>query len=296
MRAGSKIKLIINPNAGFSSKKAFVALASLKWAEHYHLFMSYTHARGDAFRLAQEAVESHYDYIIAVGGDGTINEVARALIGSESVLGIIPLGSGNGLARHLGLPLNIPGAILALEQAQEVAIDYGVVNGQPFFCTCGFGFDAHISDLFAQQKLRGVLKYITLSVREFISYKPHTYSITMDGKKREVEAFVVNCANINQFGSNAYIAPHASTQDGLYDVTIVKPFRLRNILNLGIKLFTKRLDKSKFVQSYRAQSVIIEAPIDAPFHFDGEASEIRGSVRVDIVRNGLRVLALRPSL
>src|SRR4051812_15392154 len=155
--------------------------------------------------------------IVAVGGDGTVNEIASAIVGSGTALGIVPYGSGNGLARFLGIPMNPNQAIQALVKGHVESIDSGTVNGQPFFNMAGMGFDAHISEVFSHGKKRGFVSYIKSSIEEISTYDEQQYHIEIDGKVYERKAFMLSIANSSQYGNNAHISPKASVQDGLLD-------------------------------------------------------------------------------
>ncbi len=162
---------------------------------HFDIEFFFTERRGHAFELARQQVDNKVPYIIAVGGDGTVNEVAAALRDTESAMGIIPSGSGNGLARHLHIPLRLRKALKVVNAAKTICIDYGIANGHPFFCTLGTGFDAHVSDIFAHTKKRGFLKYVSIIAKEFITYRSQEYTLSIDGDKFDTDAMLVTIAN-----------------------------------------------------------------------------------------------------
>ncbi len=178
-----------------------------------------SHAR----QIAKEAVNK-FHLVVAVGGDGTVNEVASAIVGSDAIFGIVPYGSGNGLSRFLGISMNAEKAIKNLGSGNIEIIDSARLNGQPFFNMAGMGFDAHISEVFSHGKKRGFLTYIKSSFEEIYKYKPQLYHLEIDGKTYEREAFMLSFANSSQYGNNAHISPHASVQDGLLDVCVIKQF------------------------------------------------------------------------
>lgn len=163
---------------------------------------------------------------MAVGGDGTVNEVGRALVNTKTAMGILPCGSGNGLARHLNLPMNLKKCIDILNDCDIHTLDYGLINRHPFFCTCGMGFDAFISMKFAEAGKRGPITYMQKILEEGLSYQPETYEIEDEEGTRRYKAFLVSAANASQYGNNAYIAPQASMSDGLLDIIIMEPFDL----------------------------------------------------------------------
>ena len=206
----SKVLAIINPISGTGSKKSIPDLLARAYAPLEHeLLLTYTKAAGHAEELARRAAEEGYDHVIAVGGDGTVNEVARGLVGSKTALAIVPKGSGNGLARALGLSMSTDRVIKQLASGRRITIDSCQMNGQPFFCTCGMGFDAAVSRSFAEASTRGPVTYLRTMIDEYRAFKPETYRIILDEGERtiETEAFVLVVANASQYGNNAYIAP-----------------------------------------------------------------------------------------
>ena len=224
MQNRTSVLFIVNPISGTTDKKRIVALIPKYLSdERFDVHVAYTDHRGHAAELASEAVADGTDVVVAVGGDGTVNEVARSLVHSRTALGIIPCGSGNGLARHLYIPMNPEGAMQVLADCQIKSLDYGIINGTPFFCTCGVGFDAFVSSKFAQSGRRGLLTYIENTLKEGLKYQPDTYEMEIDGEKKQFKAFLIACANASQYGNNVYIAPHASMSDGLMDVTVMEP-------------------------------------------------------------------------
>lgn len=214
--------LIINPISGTGNKRGLDALVASRLADNgLTVETAWTTAHGDATRLARRAAEEGFDSVIAAGGDGTINEAASALCGSRVKLGIIPCGSGNGLARHLDIPVDIRASLEIIGRDCPVACDYGSVNGQSFFCTFGVGFDAAVSDAFARGKHRGLVSYVNNTIRQFVNYNADEYTIRANGQIITEQAFLVAVCNASQYGNNAYIAPRASITDGELDITII---------------------------------------------------------------------------
>ena len=240
--------------------------------------------------IAKEAIAS-YDLIVAVGGDGTVNEIASAVAGSNTVFGIIPFGSGNGLSRFLGIPMDTEKAIQNLNVWHVEAIDAATANGNWFFNMAGMGFDAHISEVFSHQKTRGFSTYIKSSFREINNYKSETYHIDIDGVVYEREAFMLSLANSSQYGNNAHVSPYASIQDGLLDVCIIRPFPLWRFLGMGIRMFTKTADKSKYVEIIRGKHIIIKRTGPGPFHLDGEPRISPAVVDINVEPSSLRIIA-----
>lgn len=282
--------LIINPIAGTSDKQGLVdaveqALAPLQT----HVSLAYTTAGGDATKFAADAVVNGYDAVLAAGGDGTINEVATALSGSRVPLGIIPCGSGNGLARHLGIPLDIKGALDVLKLRNVVDCDHGSVNGKPFFCTFGIGFDATVSDAFSKSKQRGKLTYVKSTVEQYFSYQPETYSISANGINITEKAFLVAVCNASQYGNNAYIAPSASITDGLLDITVVHAGNLLSTALVGLDLLTGLIEENMLIHTFRAADAVIKRSDPGAVHLDGEPLAMGKELDVHCHAGALRV-------
>jgi diacylglycerol kinase family enzyme len=228
---------------------------------------------------------------VAVGGDGTVNEIAKALINTQAIMGILPIGSGNGLARHLQIPLQPRKAIQLINKQKYLAIDYGLINNTPFFCTCGVGFDALIGEKFAQCKGRGLSNYVKTTIREYFNYKPEMYQITIDNERKiNRPAFLITFANGSQYGNNAYIAPHADISDGKLDMCILSPFKLYKAPGIGIRLFAKNIDKSSLMHSERASNIILERASEGVVHFDGEPCRMGKKLEISLINKGLNVL------
>lgn len=285
------IAFIINPISGTANKRKIVKLIDQyvdreQWAP----CVVYTEYKGHATELAQQYAAMGFEAVVAVGGDGTVNEVASGLRHTQTALGIIPIGSGNGFARHLEISLRTQNAVQMLNNSEPIVVDYAMVENQPFFTTCGTGFDAQISEEFAAAGKRGFVTYLQHIVRDFFSYKPQKYTIISSEKSLTVEAFLVTCANANQWGNAAYIAPRASMQDGLLDITVLSPFPMSAIPGLAFKLFEKSIDESLYITTWKAKQVTIIRESEGAFHFDGEPITMPAEVNVKIVPQALRVL------
>lgn len=287
-----EVEFIINPIAGTRSGLNFENIIKEHLdSENLSFSVSYTQERGHAYDLATQAVNLGKDYVIAVGGDGTVNEVARALIYENSALGIIPVGSGNGLARHLGIPLNPVLAIEVINQQNKYLIDAGKANGRAFFCTAGIGFDAHIGRMFSMSTKRGFNTYVKTVLQEFLQYRSHTYYVKVDEEEEfSKEAFSITFANAAQFGNNAYISPEADISDGKLDLCLIKKYPKRVALHLGMRLFNKSIHKSRFVTIKKVDSVIIKCPDADCFHLDGEFLNLQGDLEVQVIPRCLNIL------
>ena len=285
-----KALFIINPISGGRTKERVPALIK-KILDHtqFEATIVYTEWAMHGSDLAKDAV-GVYDYVIAVGGDGTVNEIASAIVGTDLALGIIPFGSGNGLARFLGIPMDTGKSIEAINGERVEAIDSAVLNGQRFFNLAGMGFDAHIAEVFSHDKNRGFWAYVKSSLSEISRYKAETYRINIDGTEYVRDAFMLSIANSSQFGNNAHVSPCASVQDGLLDICIIKQFPLWRFIEMGIRMFTKTADKSKYVEIIRGKNVSIRRSADGPIHLDGEPQLMEKQVNIQIVPASLRII------
>lgn len=287
-----KIHFIINPISGTHKKDQMIlSIRRHLDMERFDYEIKYTQYAGHAAVLAQEAADCGVDIVAAIGGDGTVNEVARSLVHRHTALSIIPSGSGNGLARHLEIPIDAVGAIQVLNECVIRELDYGKINNIPFFCTCGVGFDAFVSSKFAEAGKRGFLTYIENTLREGLVYKPDTYTITIDDNKQMVyKALLIACANASQYGNNAYIAPNASMSDGLMDVTIMEPFSVLEAPQIAIQLFNRTIDHNSKIKTFRCKKVDIERKSPGVIHFDGDPVMAGKNIEVVLVEKGLNVV------
>ena len=246
--------------------------------------------QGHAYELAQQAVKDKFDIVVAIGGDGTVNEVGRALCKTDTALAIVPCGSGNGLARHLRLSMNASRAMQVLNDGVVGSFDYCTLNGKPFFCTCGMGFDAAVSYKFSNEGTRGFITYIKTTITEFFKYTPQDYVIDIDGQQMKEKAFVIACCNAAQYGNNAYIAPRATMQDGLIDVTVMHPFNLAHSPLIGARLFLKQLGRDHHVSIYRGKRIIIERESEDIIHMDGDPLMMPARLVIENENKGIKIL------
>lgn len=288
----TKVCVIINPVSGTESKKNIpeeVAIALDPTI--FDVFIRITGYAGHATEITHDAVKNGYKQIIVAGGDGTVNEVAKAMVNTDTILGIIPFGSGNGLARELGIPLDSDKALEIIKQANTRTIDYGVANGHIFFCTCGFGFDAFISDKFADEKKRGPLGYVRNVLESVVDFKSDEYEITSDEGTIKERAFVLTCANASQYGNDAFIAPDADMEDGKMNVSLLKPLTAIEIPQTTLQLFTKNIDKNSKMISLLTSKLHIKRSQKGLMHVDGEPLEAGQEIDVKIIPKGLNVFA-----
>ncbi|RZK23222.1 MAG: YegS/Rv2252/BmrU family lipid kinase [Flavobacterium sp.] len=290
----SNILFIINPISGGKNKSKLPLLIGklldpLKFVPSF----SFTEYAGHAAELAEEAANNNFDIMVAVGGDGTINEVAAKVQQFKKVLGIIPFGSGNGLARFLKIPLSPAKAVAVINTLNVIDIDTGLFNGKGFFNMAGMGFDAYISAVFAEDKSRGLTGYLKLGLKEVLKYKAQTYDLVIDGKDYTFKAFLISIANSSQYGNNAHISPSASVTDGLLDICIVKEFSMIKLPVLAYEMLTATVHHSKFVEIIKGKDVLIKRPEEGAIHIDGEPLFMGKDLSISIVPLSLRVIIPR---
>lgn len=291
MSKKKKILFIINPISGTRSKKLIISQLYQKIDQDiYEIEVKYTERAGHAEEIAATAAAEGVYCVTAIGGDGTINEIARSLIHTQTVMGIIPCGSGNGLARHLRIPMDARKAIEIINLGNIALIDYGTINEKPFFCTCGVGFDAFVSLKFAAAGKRGVLTYLDKTLHECLNYKPETYEVETEDGKTKHKAFLIACGNASQYGNNAYIAPQASLQDGLMDVTILEPFTVLDIPSLSFQLFNKTIDQNSRIKTFKSKKIHIKRTHSGVVHYDGDPTMMDEDIDVAIIAKGLNVI------
>ncbi|CCZ48019.1 MAG TPA: diacylglycerol kinase family lipid kinase [Mediterranea massiliensis] len=287
-----KIVFVINPISGTQGKEQILAWVNEKLdREKYDMEVVYTEYAGHAVKIAAQKAAEKAFAVVAIGGDGTINEIARSLVHTDTALGIIPCGSGNGLARHLQIPLDPKKAVDIINGGRLEVIDYGKINGIPFFCTCGVGFDAFVSLKFSQAGKRGPLTYLEQTLLESLKYRPEVYELEMDGNaSTRYRAFLIACGNASQYGNNAYITPRATLDDGLLDVTILEPFTVLDVPSLSFQLFNKTIDQNSRIKTFQCKSLRIHRSKPGVVHFDGDPMMAGEDIEVSIVQRELKVI------
>ena len=290
MDTRKKLLAVINPISGTANKQYIPeTITEVMDESKWDVMIRFTQRPGHATDLAKQAIKQGYYGVLAIGGDGTINEVAAALRDSDTALGIIPNGSGNGLARHLNIPIDVKRALEEINNDRIEQFDYCMANQHPFFCTCGVGFDAHVSAKFAESKKRGPMSYLKNTLVEYLRYRSEEDSIETADQVLTERAFVSACGNASQYGNNAFITPNASMQDGLIDVTLIQPFTPLDTAVLGILLFTKHIDQDTNIQSFRTPSLTIHRPKAGVMHIDGEPMMMEADIEVKCVHNGIKI-------
>jgi diacylglycerol kinase (ATP) len=287
-----KVKILHNPKSGFIKRPQFIRksvdriLANA--AFHYDYFE--TQYKGHAHEMAVAAEAEGYDAVVAIGGDGTANEVASALLYKPVIMGLIPIGSGNGLARGLGIPVSVRRSANLLMEGCVRAIDAGSIAHRHFFVTSGMGFDALIGKLFDDHSLRGPLPYFYIGVREFFLYEAEVFTLKFDGRTIRIPALLVTIANTPQWGNSVTVAPNALPDDGLLDVCLIHRVNVFNALINLPKLFTGRIDKIRHYERYQTTAVQIIREKPGVFHVDGEPDETSQVVDVKVLPKALQII------
>lgn len=298
-----KVLFIVNPHSGTNSKNGIEnIIADNIDKQQYDYDILFTGARGDALKFSSDASACGADVVVAVGGDGTVNEVANGISSvneqlvakgcpiSNTALAILPCGSGNGFARHIGMSMNLTNAVQQLNACTPRCIDYGKINGMSFYTTCGVGFDAFVSLEFAQSGKRGPIKYIEKTIANWVNYTPKNYILQSDNIRMDINALLITCGNAAQWGNNCWITPHALLTDGWLDITILKPFLTIEAPTLGLMLVNKTITDSSKVISFKCRHLEIIKPGDGPIHFDGDPIMAGEKIVIDIVPKGLMVM------
>ena len=288
-----KILFIVNPISGHHDKSKFPSIVEkLIDKDKYEYTITLTEYGGHAVKLTKQAIENKYDIIVAVGGDGTINEVATTMIGAQQTFAIVPYGSGNGLARHLHLPLR-PDKVITevINKGVKSKIDTAAMNGVPYISIAGVGFDAIIADFFAKDPNRGIKTYVKLVTKEYMHFQPKKYHLILDDKEEiDCEPFFISFANSNQFGSNAVVSPTASLNDGLLDVCIFKKPSMLQVPYVATRLLTKKIDKTHFVDIHKARKIQVIREKEDIANIDGEAMMMSKDITVEINPLSLNIL------
>jgi diacylglycerol kinase (ATP) len=291
-----KVRFIYNPRSGHNSRNSYLLRRAQAFiaTNKLNADITPTERPRHATDLAKQAVDEGCDLVVAVGGDGTMNEIATALIGTPATLGLVPCGSGNGLGRHLGIPGPGRDAFQTLLHGERRLIDTGLADGHPFFNAMGLGFDAEISDQFNRLSQRGLAAYCRTTLNAFFRFRPQSYTIRNDVESVETKAFIVTIANSDQYGNDCYIAPGAEVDDGHLDVTVLRTVDLFNAVPLAVRLFTKSIGGSPSVTRLRGPRFTIERPSPGLIHTDGETHLSGRIITVSVLPKSLRIMVPRP--
>ena len=286
-----KITFIINPIAGHKKyKNAEEKIYKYLNLKKFDLNIKYSKKKGDIQKVAREAIKNGSKIIIAVGGDGTVNEISRSLINSKLKIGVIPIGSGNGLALSLGIPKNIKKAIEKINLSHTKKIDCISINNLHSINITGFGFDAFVAKYFSKEKNRGLLKYIYLTFLLLKKYKPKEYIIRLNKKIIKTKAFALTICNGPQYGNNFHISPIAKLDDGKLNICIVRPFKWYQFITLLKKFYFQKIHLSKLYTSHIANKLIIESDEKNLIHVDGESKIVKNKVYINVIPKSINFI------
>ena len=289
MASRRKLLFIINPHSGNKSAKSIVDLVPKYLnSEKFEWEFALTESANHATIIAREAVRDKVDVVVAVGGDGMVNEVFQSLVHTKTAFSIIPKGSGNGVARSFGIPMNTIKAIKNLNDGSLILVDTCLFNKKPYLGVAGIGFDGTISALFASKNQRGLKTYIKLIVKKFFGYSPHNFKIYFENQELEHNAFIVAFANTQQYGNNAKIAPTAKYDDGKLNVVVINAISKWRLPFLALRMFTKSIQGSKYVSCYETSHITLRTNAkDA--HVDGEPITVDVINEISVVPKSLKV-------
>ena len=286
-----KVRFIINPISGGKKKNHIpeaIRKACLEFNLDADIFLC--NSVSETKEKTKEAVISNYKAVIAVGGDGTINLIGVELINTQVALGIIPMGSGNGLARSLRIPFNIKKAIKTICDFNLQPIDTGEVNGIPFINLAGIGFDAHVAGIFHNSQRRGLISYTKIILREFNRFTKEPIQIQVDGNTIQTSAFLLAVCNGPQFGNNAIIAPLASLRDGVFHITILKRLKWFDAPRLAFRLFKGTIHLDSNTECFSAKSLTIVRSKNGLMNIDGEPIMLSNNLNIEMRPLSLNVI------
>jgi len=296
---GRKFIYFINPISGTSGKAALLEIIKNKTAEQHIPFeILHTNAAGEYAYLKDKIAAEKITDVIVCGGDGTVNQVANALLGVTVNIGIVPMGSGNGLAFAAKIPKRIHKALAVVFAGNAAAVDSFYINKKFSCMLCGLGFDAQVAHDFAKQAKRGLLTYVKQSIRNFFKAKPYPFELIMDGNSTLTNAFFISIANSNQFGNNFTIAPQASLHDGLLDIVVVKEMSkmrmiwsvLKQISNGQVRPYEDKKYHRQDIHYFQVKKITIKNPAPAPLHIDGDPAETATVFEIEIIENAFMLL------
>ncbi len=277
--------------AGGKQKKHLIPLIhEIINQEDFEIQIQFTENAKHTHLLSKRALDEGADIIIAVGGDGTVNNIAQHVAGTKCILGIIPMGSGNGLARELGISMDVKKALQIINSIKTKTIDTCMVNDNFFVNIAGVGFDAHVGKKFSENEKRGFKTYIKVVLQEFLKYKSSEYKISIDGNESIQNAFMICVCNGTQFGNNVYVSPNSNLDDGEFKIVIFEKTNLFKAASVGLKLFAKKMNTLSFIKTYEGQSISISQRKNNIVNVDGEAIEIKEELNFRIVPKNLKII------
>lgn len=284
-----EILFIINPISGTGKQRVIEKLIeSYLDLNRFQPVIQYTERAGHATDICKAAVDNNCSIVVAVGGDGSVNETGKSLIATSSALGIIPTGSGNGLARHLGIPMELKAAVELLNTASFQKVDTATMNNEVFLGTAGIGFDAHIGKKFDEAPSRGFSTYFKLTLKELFSYQPDQYEIKIDDQIYHRKAFLICFANSNQWGNNVFISPDSELNDGWLRIIVIKRIPILFAPLFALKLFRKTVNSSKYFEEFKGKEIRVKQTQKIA-HLDGDPFDSGKEVLVKIQPQSLTV-------
>lgn len=285
-----RIRFIINPISGVGRKNTIPPLIEAHLDhDRFDYDIIYTEYKHHATEIAAKSTKEGIDIVCAVGGDGSVHEVGTALIGTSTKLAIIPTGSGNGLARHLNIPLGIKDAIYCINYSKSIAMDTVQVNDQAFLGVGGYGLDAVVAKSFDKRGKRGFFSYIYLTVKEFMRYNPINVTIDVDGKVKKLPVVLLTVANASQYGNGFTVSPKSDVTDGELELVVLKPFSIWSIPSIVYRFFTKKSDRSRYSEVIPFKKARIRSSKNVA-HYDGEPALINSELNVSVVPKSLQIV------
>lgn len=291
MEKKKKILFIINPISGIGKQKRIEnALPKFLDTTKFEHEIRYTEQVNHAKEISAQGAKEGFDVIVAVGGDGTLGEVASGILHTNTAMAVIPAGSGNGMARELGIPNNIEKAFDIINNGRIEIIDTALLNGNTFVSTAGSGFDAHVANMFSQGEKRGFLRYALITAREFLRYPSRQYEVHVNDEVKNYFAWAFIFCNSKQFGNGAIVAPTSNVQDGLLNITVIKDFPKIFTGILVLRLFFKNIDKSRYAETFTCTKIKVIREKNNAIHLDGSPFKTTKDIEVEIVPASLKVV------
>lgn len=289
-----KVRVLVNPKSGIgSSFDSFWGLVEKHFGDsRTDVAYQFSNDIDDGRRKAEHAVREGVDLLVIAGGDGMVNSIGGELVGTSTTLGVIPTGSGNGFARHFGIPLDVAGAVQALAHARRRAIDVGTANGRPFFVTCSLAWDAAIAQRFEAFPFRGVAPYVFAAAAELITYEDQPIHAAIDGGPSQSfpNPILFTVANLTQYGGGAQIAPKARPDDGLMELVVVlRPDLPMVLMNIG-RLFNGTIDQLPQIATRRFRQMDLHRSKATPIQMDGELVDAGRDIKIRLLPKALSVL------
>lgn len=286
-----KLIFIINPKAGIKPKKNTTDYIYKHIDNNkFDCDIRFTECAGHATQIAADAVKSGAEVVVGFGGDGTIREIAKGIVGSDVILGIIPGGSGNGFADHFRIPQRWSSAIKIINKMKVISVDTGTINDELFIHAAGIGFDAIVSQKFADNMIRGLFSYIKTALIEYVQFNPLNYTLIFDGNEIKRRAFLIAFANVSEYGNRFTISPEASVTDGLIDVVIGNPFFFTAVPGLIYRSLRRTLHHSKYIEIFRVKEVKVMREFRNPVHFDGDTRRMDTELNIVIHPASLKLI------